>query len=527
MIDTINQFGAQWLRFFGLDVLQDTVFLILVFFALYLVRNSSARVRYAIAFVGLVKVLLPPVFPLPNLVPSLNSLSGALVSSPVFITDSAAAAPVPGNSPAPVLNVAGILFFAWAAFILVYLSLTGIAALRLRYTLRGALYCDDVRIGRQTIAVYQSDRVQIPMSIGLLKKRILVPVHWQRWPESCRQLVLNHELAHIRRQDGWVQVLQVGMKALYGFHPLIWLLNSRLNDLREMACDDLTVGTREHSIEYARFLIRMAEHMIQASLGCPSASAIIKQRNSLVKRVKYQIEEDKMKKQPKAKIWLVGLTLVLGLFAFSWQFNTAMSSPTVKDGQGKLSIHIVDGEKIKLNGKKMGLESLDEALIAVLKEDPSVKYVQLDCADPVRMITVARIQKVLQKHNLLKVVYVDQKQGESPLALPSEKAMELAKKIPPEDLMPVVLKADGSMMVYGKPANMDQVYKSIVVALKKHPKLVLRIDAHPKVLYQSYLKVLQVVKKAGAKRIAVAVQPVKGVKISSTSPKKKPPASKK
>ena len=73
------------------------------------------------------------------------------------------------------------------------------------------------------------------------------------------------------------------VQAIYFFHPLVWLLSKKMNEYREMACDDSTVGQDKHtSVEYSRYLVEIAAKMTQVQLSTLSVSALIKQKNKLL-----------------------------------------------------------------------------------------------------------------------------------------------------------------------------------------------------------------------------------------------------
>ncbi len=67
MIQILNSAAAQWGEFFLLAVIQNTIFLGLVFVALHILRNAPARVRYLVALAGLLKLVLPPFLRIPSL----------------------------------------------------------------------------------------------------------------------------------------------------------------------------------------------------------------------------------------------------------------------------------------------------------------------------------------------------------------------------------------------------------------------------------------------------------------------------
>jgi TonB family protein len=66
--------------------------------------------------------------------------------------------------------------------------------------------------------------------------------------------VLAHELAHIRRHDYLVNMLQMAAETLLFYHPAVWWISNRIRQERELCCDDLAVRTCGGAIPYARAL---------------------------------------------------------------------------------------------------------------------------------------------------------------------------------------------------------------------------------------------------------------------------------
>ena len=103
------------------------------------------------------------------------------------------------------------------------------------------------------------DRVVVPTVVGILKPVVLVPASLisQLTPDEL-SAILNHELAHIRRWDPVVQVVQKTVEALLFFHPVTWWLSRRIRIERENCCDD--IASRDSGqLSYAAALLRMAE----------------------------------------------------------------------------------------------------------------------------------------------------------------------------------------------------------------------------------------------------------------------------
>lgn len=99
-----------------------------------------------------------------------------------------------------------------------------------------------------------------PVVLGFLRPVVLVP----RSLLSGRQreeleLVLFHELAHVKRRDPLWSLFCIAMQVLYWFHPLVWMARRRLAVLRELACDQ-TVGRAlgGDTANYRRTLLSLA-----------------------------------------------------------------------------------------------------------------------------------------------------------------------------------------------------------------------------------------------------------------------------
>jgi beta-lactamase regulating signal transducer with metallopeptidase domain len=101
-----------------------------------------------------------------------------------------------------------------------------------------------------------SSMVETPAVIGWLRPVILVPVGaLAGLPAAHVEALLAHELAHIRRHDYLVNLLQSVAEAVLFYHPAVWWVSSRIRVEREHCCDDLAVQyTGGNVLTYARAL---------------------------------------------------------------------------------------------------------------------------------------------------------------------------------------------------------------------------------------------------------------------------------
>jgi TonB family protein len=240
------------------------------------------------------------------------------------------------SDTAPALSLIGFIFIVWLLFTLSSLIIPIISTIRLRRRIARAqaveldISCYDWN--GQRIRVYQSDAVSMPLTLGIFRNSIFVPETWAKWPPECRQLILHHEWSHIRRRDGIIKTLQMIARAIYFFHPLVWILNWQIDEMREMACDDETVTSKKpKALEYPRYLVKIAEEIVHVPRGCGSASALIRQKNELLNRVKYQMREDRMKKTSKKMIAIVIAGLILLILPLSWYCSKEKPTEQTQD----------------------------------------------------------------------------------------------------------------------------------------------------------------------------------------------------
>ena len=117
------------------------------------------------------------------------------------------------------------------------------------------------RLGiRRPVELLASTRVAVPTVVGWLKPVVLFPISTFTGLEP-RQLesILAHELAHVRRHDYLVNVLQVALETLLFYHPAIWWASRQVRELREHCCDDLAVAVCGDRMVYARALADLEE----------------------------------------------------------------------------------------------------------------------------------------------------------------------------------------------------------------------------------------------------------------------------
>ena len=105
------------------------------------------------------------------------------------------------------------------------------------------------------VQVLTSSGVDVPMVIGWLKPLILLPASaLTGLPREHVAALLAHELAHIRRHDYLVNLVQSLGEALLFYHPAVWWVSAQMRAERELCCDDAAVAVGGDVLTYARAL---------------------------------------------------------------------------------------------------------------------------------------------------------------------------------------------------------------------------------------------------------------------------------
>jgi bla regulator protein blaR1 len=182
---------------------------------------------------------------------------------PVVQAGSIRGAAGPGGALAPWLSWDRAVVALWLAGVLVVLGRLLAARARISAFARGAAPVSDWRAGlmgelvagcgiARAVALFESAEVGLPMTWGVRRPAIALPVESRAWTRAGLEAALAHELAHVRRLDALTQLVAQVACAVYWFHPLAWLAALQMRVLREFACDDEVLANGTRPSQYAQ-----------------------------------------------------------------------------------------------------------------------------------------------------------------------------------------------------------------------------------------------------------------------------------
>lgn len=158
------------------------------------------------------------------------------------------------------------------------------------------------------VRVMVSSAVREPLAMRIIQPLIVLPASWLlNAPPLVVEAVLAHELAHIRRHDLWVNLVQRVVEALLFFHPAVWWLSRQIRRERELCCDALAVAVTGRAVEYAQALEAVARYRLAWSSPA-MAAGMGGDRMALLERVRRVLG---LETAAEAGWWPVGLAGLL------------------------------------------------------------------------------------------------------------------------------------------------------------------------------------------------------------------------
>ena len=123
----------------------------------------------------------------------------------------------------------------------------------------------DLRVHR-SIQLLESAIIRVPVVIGLLKPVILLPLGLlSNLPPEQVEAVLLHELAHIRRKDYLVNLLQSFAEVVFFFNPAMLWISSLMREERENCCDDVAISHIKNKKQFIHALVAFQEYAMHPS----------------------------------------------------------------------------------------------------------------------------------------------------------------------------------------------------------------------------------------------------------------------
>jgi uncharacterized protein (TIGR03435 family) len=164
--------------------------------------------------------------------------------------------------------------------------------------------------------------VDVPLVIGCLRPIVVLPIAAITQLNVAQvEAILAHELAHVRRHDYLVNLMQTLAETLLFYHPAVWWLSGRIRDEREHCCDDVAVAVCGDPVGYAAALAEL-EVWRGGELNLAAAAT----GGSLLNRVR-RILRVEVSDDSRTSPWTIVLVVAVAMSALTLNIVAQTPSP--------------------------------------------------------------------------------------------------------------------------------------------------------------------------------------------------------
>ncbi len=261
-----------------------TVFLVVIYLLYLVFRKYGTKLNYQLWKIAFMVILLLPVIP---------TLQGWMEIGIYHQTSSALVLPTPQdkvastllqNNPTtpevayqktisiiyPSLGVMDWLIVIWMIGVIVLIAFLVKEAIGIWLLIRGKSKNFTVHLQlldklqtqlklRRSVNLIYSRRISLPQTVGFISPVILLPEEAVAWSKQKIEIVLLHELTHIKSNDYLTNLLATMGAILSWYNPLVWFSLRFQKLLCEKACDEKVLGNDISPNTYAKTLLEFAD----------------------------------------------------------------------------------------------------------------------------------------------------------------------------------------------------------------------------------------------------------------------------
>jgi TonB family protein len=301
-------------------------------FSLILTSQKNPQLRYAFSSIAMLSCLLLPFITFGLIYQSGNT--SLPFSSSIIPTLYSAATNLTLNSfywPTNVIELLPYLSVIWLAIVMLLTTKLLVEVFMVNQLTKQSVVPANAKLSARFIELVEKMRLtvtprllislqtDVPMAIGWLKPVILLPASMLSGLSSSQlEMLLLHELAHIRRHDYLVNFIQTLVALLLFFHPAVQWISKQMRNEREYCSDDIAVQYCGDAIAYAHTLADTAaicskhRHHTIPKMAMAASGGDLKQR--VVRLVDHHCTSSN-----DAGKWMAATAIIIGVLVFSAQ----------------------------------------------------------------------------------------------------------------------------------------------------------------------------------------------------------------
>ncbi len=177
-----------------------------------------------------------------------------------------------------------------------------------------------LQIGGQ-VSLLRSDRAGLVGTYGWRRPRVLLPPDCDSWSDERIDIVLGHELAHIRRGDWGIQVVAEAVRGVFWYNPLFWIACGQLRCESERACDDAVLDGGVTPADYAAHLLAIARTSRRPLRG--NAVVSMARRSTLERRITAMLNTTLVHRRPTRRASTIALASIVGITVAAASFRAS------------------------------------------------------------------------------------------------------------------------------------------------------------------------------------------------------------
>ena len=344
-ITGLNNIGRGFWDYAAGVSIQVSVLIVLLLILDFLLRKRVRAVfRYCLWMLLFVKLVLPASFTLPTGIGYwLGDYFPSEVSIAKFVPQTEEAAPTVIDIPqryvfleTPAMNETattgvelesiswqGLVFSGWLVGMFVLLVLLirricfveGLIAKSRPANERSLEMLNECRCQmgiRQSVELRLTGGKLSPAVCGFFKPVIVIPAALlKKLSREKLRAVLIHELAHVRRGDAWVNLLQTVLQIVHFYNPLVWLANAMVRRAREQAVDEMVLVTlRPETKSYSNMLIDIAEMAFWRPNFSLRIIGVVESKKALERRINHMLTRPVPKSSKLGCLGLIAIVVV-------------------------------------------------------------------------------------------------------------------------------------------------------------------------------------------------------------------------
>jgi len=207
-------------------------------------------------------------------------------------------------------------------------------------------------LGLKGVKLLFSSQINVPITVG--RRSVVLPeALFDSAASDLLSAAMGHEMAHIKRRDFAFNLCYQLLSMPLAFHPAVVFIKRRINETRELACDEMVTERWLDAPDYARALLRLADsamvfHRPTYSLGVFEADILEERIMKLIER----------KPRLSVRARTVILALVLSLVAASTAVATTFSINIAQDGNSSIGA----GAGVRTAREQSGNTSLEKVV---------------------------------------------------------------------------------------------------------------------------------------------------------------------